>query len=278
MINNLNEKAKQHILVTAHRGVAAGNIPCNTIASYEIALKQGADIIETDVSCSADGKLFIFHPGMEYAHLNRCDTNLSYMPYDEIIKMHYVNGDKTETQFTIESFDDFLETFKNRCYINIDKFWSAPLEIYQTLKRHNMIEQCIVKSHYSEDVFNLLENSANDIPFMLITADENFPHQELMNKNINYIGAEVLFYHDGSYLASNEFTDRMHKDSKLVWVNSIIYDYKQQIAAGHSDDTALTESEDEGWGFLADRGFDIIQTDWTGMLIDYLKRSGKYYK
>ena len=36
------EAAKKNILVVAHRGVSAGNIPCNTLPAYEIALKAGA--------------------------------------------------------------------------------------------------------------------------------------------------------------------------------------------------------------------------------------------
>ena len=70
----------------------------------------------------------------------------------------------------------------------------------------------------------------------------------------------------------------MHRDGKLVWVNSIIYSYKEQLAGGHSDDSALCESMDYGWGWLADRGFDLIQTDWPGMLVSFLKESGRYYK
>ena len=38
------------------------------MASYEIALKQGADMIEADVSVSGDGKLYLFHPMKEMAH------------------------------------------------------------------------------------------------------------------------------------------------------------------------------------------------------------------
>ena len=44
MVFNLFEKAKENIIVVAHRGVAGGNIPCNTLTAYEIALKQGADM------------------------------------------------------------------------------------------------------------------------------------------------------------------------------------------------------------------------------------------
>ena len=62
---DLRADARERLLLVAHRGVWAGNIPCNTIAAYEAALRQGADMIEIDVDYTADGKLIVFHPGME---------------------------------------------------------------------------------------------------------------------------------------------------------------------------------------------------------------------
>lgn len=271
------EKAKENIIVVAHRGVSAGNIPCNTLTSYEIALKQGADMIEVDVSRSKDDKLFLFHPGMEHAHLNRY-LILPMMHFSNISKLRYVNYDNTKTQFGIASFDDFLEQFKGRCYINIDKFWDNPKKIYESVKKHNMLDQIIVKSMLSKKVISVLEDLCPELPFLPIVKEKHPEHKNLMSRNINYIGAEVLFEKDDSPLASEEFIDMMHKDGKLVWVNSIIYDYKEQLAGGHSDDTAMTVSQDYGWGWLADKGYDFIQTDWTMMLIDYLKKNGKYYK
>ncbi len=277
MNHNLYEKAKENIIVVAHRGAAGGNIPCNTMTAYEIALKQGADMIEVDVSCSRDGKLFLFHPGMERAHLNRF-IKLPMMLYDKIKNISYVNYDKTPTQFKIAGFDDFLEQFKGRCFINIDKFWDNPEIIYNAIKRHGMTDQMLVKSKPSKKVFDVLENLCPELPYIPIVSEKHPMHNELLKKGINYVGAEVLFKKDDSQLASEEFVDMMHRDGKLVWVNSIIYDYKEQLAGGHSDDTAMTVSEDYGWGWLADRGFDFIQTDWAMMLVEYLKRTGKYYR
>ncbi len=274
---DLRQKAKENIIVVAHRGAAGGNIPCNTLASYEIALKQGADMIEVDVSCSKDGKLFLFHPGMEWAHLNRFRP-LPTMKLDAVKKQHYVNTDNTPTQFSIADFDTFLEQFKGRCYINIDKFWDNPQKIYEAIKRHNMIDQMLVKSKLSDKVLQVLADVAPELPFMPIVRKDHPQHEKLRKGNINYVGVEVLFAKDDEYLATDAFIEKMHRDNILVWANTIIYNYKEQLAGGHSDDTALTESEEKGWGWVADKGFDCIQTDWPMMLIEYLKKSNKYYK
>ena len=269
--------AKEKILVVAHRGVFGGNIPCNTIASYEIALKQGADMIETDVDITSDRTLISFHPGMEKAHLGE-NIELSEMPWRDVQNLRFTNIDDVPTQFGILKFDDLLESFKGRCFINVDKFWDNPEAIYEAVKRHGMLDQIVVKAPPTEGVLRVLEELAYGIAYMPVAKIQFNGHAELMRRNINYVGIEALFYDDEDPIVSEEFIDAVHKDGKLMWANSIIYDCKKQIAAGHSDDTALTESEDNGWGWLADKGFDLIQTDWPMMLIDYLKRTHKYYK
>ena len=269
--------AAEKILIAAHRGAFGGNIPCNTMASYEIALKQGADVIEVDVEMSADGKLFIFHPGKEPAHLNH-QQSISRMTAEEISHLRYVNFDRDATQFGLNTFDEVLENFKGRCYINVDKFWGHPKEIYEALKKHNMTDQIIVKSRPSEQVFTVLKELAPELPFLAVVNETHPLHEQLMNSGINYLGAEVLFESDDSPVAAPEFIDKMHRDGKLLWVNSIIYDYRKQLTAGHSDDTALCQDMDLGWGWLAERGFDFIQTDWTGMLVKYLEEKNLRYR
>lgn len=272
---DLREKAKEHVIVVAHRGASGGNIPCNTMAAYEIALMQGADMLEIDVDCTRDGELIIFHPGMEKPHLGT-RLDLSKLSYSSVKKLRYRNVDETPTLFGVSKLDDFLEAFKGRCFINVDKFWGNPEKIYNAIKRHGMTEQMLVKSAMSPKVIDVLESIAPELPFMPIVREQHPMHEALLKRNINYVGVEVLFKNDDSSLAGEAFIEKMHRDSTLVWVNSIIYDYKEQLSGGHSDDTALTVSRDYGWGWLADCGFDFIQTDWPMMLIDYLRQSGKY--
>jgi len=48
------------ILVWGHRGARA-YAPMNTIPSFELALKQGADGVELDTHLSKDGQLIVLH-------------------------------------------------------------------------------------------------------------------------------------------------------------------------------------------------------------------------
>ncbi len=275
---NLNQAAADHRLIVCHRGATGGNIPCNTLPAFEIALMQGADMLETDISQTADGTLCIFHPRMEPRHLG-VNCSIPEMTWQEVSQLRFINMNHTPTQFGILKLDEFLEHFKDRCFINLDKFWGAPAEIYKAVKHHDMLDQVLVKSPPTEEVLTVLKEIGPDVPYMpVIYEGKDFPHNELMHSDINYVGVEVVYENEDSVYTSPEFVETMHKDNKLVWVNSIIYNTKKQLSGGHSDDTAFTISQDYGWGWLADIGYDLIQTDWPGMLIDYLKTTNRYYK
>ena len=133
-MKTIREAAADHVLVAAHRGSAAGNIPCNTLAAYEIALRQGADIVELDGAKTADGELFVFHPGMEFPHL-RLEKHLSDITAGEVEKLRFVNVDGTPTAHPISRLDEALDLLKGRCYVNIDKFWTAIPEITAAVRR-----------------------------------------------------------------------------------------------------------------------------------------------
>ena len=275
---DLRQTAKEKIILVAHRGVAGGNIPCNTITAYETALKQGADMIEIDVNMSKDGKLYIFHPGMEKEHL-RTDCDLDMMTSDEISKLRFCNQDGTPTQFPLNTLDEVLEQFKDRCYINCDKFWEHPKEIADRIRAHGMMEQILVKTSPSKEMFDIIETYAPDVQYMVIVKkDADVVHRELLRRNINYMGQELLFETEDSQLCSPEYLEQLRKDNILSWANAIVYSYKAVLAAGHSDDTALSEDMEKGWGWLARRGFDFIQTDWPIMVKMYLEQQGLLYR
>ncbi|NLV91957.1 MAG: glycerophosphodiester phosphodiesterase family protein [Firmicutes bacterium] len=277
MKGTLQELAQEKIIIVAHRGVFGGNIPCNNLAAYDIALKHGADMIEIDVTKSADDELFIFHPKMERAHLNG-DVDIRTMTAAEIKKLRYVNIDDTPTDIGLNTLDEVFEHFKGRCFINVDKFWDCPELIIEKIKRHNIQDQILLKSSPKPEILDMVEDYAPDIPFMPIISEDQGIHEYLQRRNINYIGSELLFTTEDSEVASEEYIAMLHRDGKLAWSNAIVYDYKAVLAAGHSDDESLINDPANGWGWLADRNFDFIQTDWVLACVQYLKETGRLYR
>lgn len=269
----LAELRKDHILLAAHRGVAGGNIPCNTLTAYQIALDQGADIVETDVAVSNDGQLFTFHPHMEKAHL-LFPTLIADMPAADTANLRYANFDNVPTQFGVQTFDETLELLKGKCFLNIDKFWTDIPRISDCIRRHGMADQVLIKTPAKQEYLDLVEKYAPDMPFMTVISREDTISESLLKRNINYVGAEVLFSSEDAPVCQPEYLRAMHGSGLLVWCNSIIYDHRAQLTAGHSDDLAMSGKMDEAWGWLADRGFDIIQTDWLLPLRMYFQKRG----
>ena len=271
---DLLKACKERTIVAAHRGVAGGNIPCNSILGYEAALLQGADMIEIDISRSIDGTLYVFHPGTEPMFL-KSKKYIKEMTTEEVDAMFLVNSDHTYTQYKVPKFDEVLERFKDRCYINIDKFWMWPDEIAKKVRDHGMQDQVLIKNYPSESEFKVIEDVAPDMPYMLIV-EENDPYSEMLAKrNMRYVGAEVLFKTDDAPVCSEEYINKMHDLGLIVWANSIVFNYKAILAGTHTDDVSVSGNPEAGWGWLAKKGFNIIQTDWVMPCVRYLESIGK---
>ena len=272
-MNIFDKINKKKILIAAHRGYNGGNIPCNSLEGYQIAAKYGADIIEVDVTASKDGELYMLHPGMEKHHFSK-DIVLPNCTKQEISEVMLANQDRTITQYNIATFDEMLETLKPyNCLINVDKFWSNPALISKKINEHGMADRIIVKSAIADTDVKQLEEVAGNLQFMAITWTKD-AHDILKNSKLNYVGLELLFHTDDAEVLNPEFIKTVKKDGKILWGNSIVYNYKANISGVHTDDNALLINPDLGWGWFVEKGFDVIQSDWCTELSLYLKEKG----
>ena len=259
-------------LLAAHRGVCGANIPCNTLAAYEIALRQGADIIELDVSKSSDGEFFAFHPGMEPVYL-KCGKMISEMTAKEVREVPLLNQDEVPTHYRVPSLAEALAFLKDRAYINVDKFWTDVEGIAACIRRAGVEKQVIVKTFLDEESLSAVEKYAPDLNFMPLVRHKDTATDPLLKRNINLCGCEVLFDKDTDEVISDEYIAAMHKKGLFIWANAIVYDEKDVISAGHTDDVSLTGDPAAGWGFFLDKGVDVIQTDWPLMVRQYIGRA-----
>jgi len=266
-----NRKEKKTPFLAAHRGVCGANIPCNTIAAYKIALSQGADVIEIDVSKSKDEKYYVFHPGLEPVFL-RNEKRLSELDSSEIDELFLVNQDSVKTSYKIPTLSEVLSFLKDKVYINVDKFGTDIPGISEEIRKAGVEKQVIVKTNTDEKLLREVKEYARDFMFMPMVRECDEVTENLISDGVNVIGAEVLFSRDDSPCISDGYIKSMHDRGLLIWANSIVYNEKSVISAHHTDDVSLTDSPQKGWGWLVDKNVDFIQTDWLLMAKNYIER------
>lgn len=268
-----NRMARKLPFLVAHRGVSTGNIPCNTMAAFGIAVAQGADVVEIDVSITKDHQFYVFHPGMEKVFL-KCDRSIKDMTAEELDALFLVNQDDVVTSYKVPKLSEVLAFLKGKVYINVDKFWTDVEGISEEIRRAGVEKQVIVKTPTDAQSLESVRTHARDLMFMPLVNEKDEVTDWLLEEGINVIGAEVLFKTEASSVISDDYIERMHEKNLLIWANSIVYNERAVISAHHTDDVALTGSPEQGWGWLVDKQVDFVQTDWLLMLKNYLEKRG----
>lgn len=159
--------------------------------------------------------------------------------------------------------------------INIDKFFDAPQLIARLVHKMGMEDQVIVKTPPEQRYFDCVADVASDLPYMPFVYEEDTCYEYLTGRrDMRYMGAETVFVRDDSLLASDAYIEAMHKLGKKLWINSIRFNDANPLAGSRFDDVALCDDPDKVWGWMAEKGYDIIQTDWTLPLFQYLRLRG----
>jgi glycerophosphoryl diester phosphodiesterase len=105
--------------IFAHRGASA-NSPENTLASFKLALTQGADAIELDSKLSADGHVVVFHDPT----LERTTDGTGYLSRKTLVELRALDaGSSFSDQFRGEKIpllEEVFETVGKKLFINIE--------------------------------------------------------------------------------------------------------------------------------------------------------------
>lgn len=261
---------KKNTLIAAHRGTAGANIIQNTIGAYENALRHGADVIEVDVIQTTDGDFFTFHNGQEPGLIGTA-KDIRTMSTAEVEQLRYRNGMQEIVSERVNRLDDVLEHFKGKCLINIDRSWFYWRDVIKLLNRHNMEDQIILKSPATQEQLEILEQEGSRLMYLPIMRDPAI-YDRVQKYKVNCYGAEVIFEQEESLFTTDEYITKMHAQGKKLWVNAITLNDTTKLTAGHDDNNAILNDMDNAWGWLIDKGYDIIQTDWPLLLKNYIEQ------
>ncbi len=269
-----NRKNNKLPFLVAHRGVCGANIPCNSTAAFLAALDQGADVVELDVSKSKDGKFFVFHPGMEHRYLQG-GKPIAESTAEEVLRTPLLNADLVPTHYRVPTLAEIFALLKGKVYINVDKFWTDMEGITEEIYRAGVEKQVIIKSYADRESLETVLKIAPSLMFMQMVRNIDSTSDWLLESGIKFIGNELLAERGDAEIIQPDYLKRLKERGLLIWGNAIVYDERDVISDGHTDDSAYNIGKDHGWGWFIDHGFDFIQTDWLFACRDYLTQKMK---
>ncbi|MDO5550286.1 MAG: glycerophosphodiester phosphodiesterase family protein [Lachnospiraceae bacterium] len=264
---------KKKVVVAAHRGTCGGNVICNTTLAYQNALLHGADMIEIDVSMTADGIFYAFHNTEEKVVFGK-ECDIRRMWSQEVEEINLLNSIQNTSGQRVERLADLLPRFKGKCLINIDRSWFYWEKVISFLKSMDMEDQILLKCGVEDIYLQQLADSKAGIMYMPIvrTVEE---WEQVKRYDLNVAAAELIFTDVKEPLADQNFLEELRSQGILPWVNAITLNDQCVLSGGLDDNGAIGEGFDKHWGTLMDMGFQIIQTDWPGLLKNYVKQ--KYH-
>ncbi len=199
------------VLVIAHRG-AAGSAPENTLASIELAVQHGADMVEIDVQETADGEIVVVHDS-DLMRVGRSPLKIWDATYEEILEVDVGSwyGPKFSDQ-RVPTLEQVLKLCKGRAMVDIE------LKYYG----HN--------ERLEERVAKIVERTGMDDEIVLMSLVSNIvssmkalrPHWTVGLLTAKAVGdlttsrADFLAVHVG--IANPGFVRRAHAAGKEVFV------------------------------------------------------------
>ncbi|QGQ94738.1 glycerophosphodiester phosphodiesterase [Paenibacillus psychroresistens] len=136
--------------ITAHSGCM--NKPDNTLASAEIALQLGADIVEDDIRITSDGILVLAHDD-EIQLPNGTIYHISQMTYSELSELDILARSGTvPATIRLATLESFLQLIKAVGKIaNLDlKADECIKPVSDLVEKYQMLEQVIVSGCEAE--------------------------------------------------------------------------------------------------------------------------------
>jgi glycerophosphoryl diester phosphodiesterase len=153
--------------VVAHRGASAYAVE-NTFAAYDLALAQGADVLELDVRCARDGELVLVHdPTLER-------TAGDPRPVEALTSAALARLDESTRP---PGFEAFLERYAGTARLLIDLKDPSPEweeAVVEAIDRHGLHGRVVVQS-FDLDALRRLHATAPWQPFAPLVPREAAP-------------------------------------------------------------------------------------------------------
>ena len=241
--------AKNKLVVIAHRGNHV-NVPENSLASYEEAIKSGADYVEIDLRTSKDGILMILHDAT-VDRMTNGQGNVADKTWAELQSLQLKNPKADDpTAYRIPEFREVLRLCKNRIYIYLDFKNADVTETWKQIQAEGMEKQIVVYLNKVPD-YKKWRSVAPQMPLMTSLFDE-VKNKDQLRYFLGQVKIEAL---DNIY--DKEMVQAAQSEGVSVWL-----------------DVQSPSEGPEAWNNALQKGVNGIQTDQPEVLVKYLTTNG----
>jgi glycerophosphoryl diester phosphodiesterase len=272
------DEQSETVLVVAHRGDWR-RAPENSLSGIRSSISQGVDIVEVDVAMTSDGHLVLMHDQTVDRTTNGTGS-VSEMTLSEIRQLRLLMADGSLTDERVPTLREALRTAKGKCMLDLDRGFLHFAEVHRLLVEEGMLNQSILKSSEPPVAAAALVDGLSPTPLYMPTLVD-FPSIDrgagsvddvlpLIQQFLDLMRPEafaLMLEEDDSPLLSQEATALIRSHGARIFINTL---WNGRLSGGFSDELA-TESPEEAWGPLIDRGVTIIQTDEANLLLEYLR-------
>ncbi|PWK67507.1 glycerophosphodiester phosphodiesterase family protein [Aminobacter sp. AP02] len=291
-------KWRDHVMVVAHRGgLAAGKTlyPENSIASVRGVIALGAEMVEIDVRRSRDGELVVMHDSW-LDRTTSCKGEVIARTLEELRRCYLVvEGTGRVTSEPVPTLREMLGVTKGRILVNLDnKLETADLVDMVALARDmGMEEQVVVKANLwdaerAATVKETMRQVGAGFQFMPIIADDavrDASFVEAVSHKFSASAVEMIAWRGdakamtdtGGPLFSGKMRAAAIRGNWHIWVDThaIVNKPGGFLSGGRGDELAVAAGfPDETFGFWAERGATMIQTDEPDAAIQWLAANG----
>lgn len=204
-------RVDDNVVIIAHRG-AAGSAPENTLASIDLAVRQGADMVEIDVQESADGEIVVIHDS-DFMRVGHDPRKVWETTFEEILEVDV--GQWFGPEFTdqrVPTLEQVLELCKGRAKVTIElKYYGHNTRLEESvveIVEKTGMEAEIVLMSLVPNLVSSMKTLRPDWTTGLLTAKAV--------GNLTTSNADFLAVHLG--MANPAFVRRAHAAGKEVFV------------------------------------------------------------
>lgn len=269
------ENKNEYVWVAAHRGdwIYA---PENSIPALEHAIAFGADMIETDVRLTKDGKIIMMH---DYSVDRTTDGKgmIADLTFDEIQKLHLRNNFGGMTDLKVPTLEEYIQIAKDKILLYLDKAgYDLPgheqghlvKELLKVLKANNALEQSVFVLDWpyskAKEIFG---DDLEKVIYVPVIEDKIPNLSAYVDEYIQKL-KPVAFQFRMASLDSETYKQL----SKVLESGSkaFVAATWDEHTANHSDLVSIFQRPSAGWGWLLKQGFSILETNYPKDLMQYL--------